>query len=218
MSVAERDRGIAAVGAEGATLRTYSIPRASASRGTPVWQVVLYVSPASCLAAAVLAVLLCFLAEFITARRPDIIRPLSGSLLAVWVLLVLAVTVIPDGPPAGRFDQIYWLPGEGLIYGTAGMGSNEISMILKQEAANAIMFAPIAILAYYALRNPSRLLVLAGCAAFSCAIELIQWLEQAGRTADVDDLTFNSLGAAFGLAAVTIASIAMTRRNLHARA
>ncbi|MET8566031.1 VanZ family protein [Streptomyces flaveolus] len=163
------------------------------------------------------AVLLCFLAEFLMARRPDVIRPASGFFLTVWVLLVLAVTVIQDSPPAGRFDRIYWLPGEGLLYGTAGMGSNEISMIFKQEAANAIMFAPIAIFAHYALRATSRLSVLAGCAAFSCVIELIQWLEQAGRTADIDDVTFNSLGAAFGLAAVTIASIAMPRRRLHAR-
>ncbi|MGW3460803.1 VanZ family protein [Streptomyces olivaceoviridis] len=94
-------------------------------------------------------------------------------------------------------------------------------MIFKQEAANAIMFAPVAIFACYALRETSRLSVLAGCAAFSCVIELIQWLEQAGRTADVDDVTFNSLGAAFGLAAVGIASITMPRRRrrrrLHAR-
>ncbi|MGW8700111.1 VanZ family protein [Streptomyces eurythermus] len=183
-----------------------------------MWQVVLYVSPVSCLAAAVLAVLLCFLAEFIAARRPDAIRVASGFLLTLWVLLVLAATVIPDGPPTGGFDQIYWLPGEGLIYGTANMGSNEISMIFKQEAANAVMFAPIAILANYALRNPSRLLVLAGCVAFSCGIELIQWLEQAGRTADVDDLMFNSLGAACGLAAISIASIVIPRKRLRVRA
>ncbi|MFI2763604.1 VanZ family protein [Streptomyces echinatus] len=177
-----------------------------------MWQVVLYISPTGCLAAAALAVLLAISAEFIRSKWPDVLRFTASFMLAMWVLLVLFVTVLPEGPPVGGFDQIYWLPGEGLLYGTAGMASNELSMIFRQEAANALMFAPVALFGYYVLRRPSWLSVLTGCIGLSLVIETLQWLERSGRTADVDDVVFNSIGAVFGLAAVTVASFVVSRR------
>lgn len=175
-----------------------------------MWQVVLYVSPITCSIVGILTILACVAAEFLARRHGDVLRSAAAFFLMTWALLVLAVTVVPDGSPTGAYDQIYWLPGEGLLYGTAGMDSSEIMMVFKQEAANAIMFIPLAIFGYYASRRTSRRLVLAGCMGFSFLIELTQWLERAGRTADVDDLTFNSLGAGFGLLAITIASFAVT--------
>ncbi|MGW3312039.1 VanZ family protein [Streptomyces sp. NPDC001073] len=182
-----------------------------------MWQVVFYVTPVTCLAAIVATALFCLTVEWLSSRHPENVRSIARAVLSIWSLLVLAVTVIPEGPLGTDDGKIYWLPGEGLLYGTSGMDASEITMIFKQEAANALMFIPLSVLAYYSARRPSLYAILGSCVAFSFIIEFTQWLERAGRTADVDDLTFNTLGAVIGILAVTSASFAVARLSTPAR-
>ncbi|MFG2785939.1 VanZ family protein [Streptomyces prunicolor] len=182
-----------------------------------MWQVVFYVTPATCLVAIVATVLFCLAVERLSSRHPENVRSIARVFLSIWSLLVLAVTVIPEGTLGTDDGKIYWLPGEGLLYGTSGMDASEISMIFKQEAANALMFIPLSVLAYYSARRPSLCVVLGSCVAFSFIIEFTQWLERAGRTADVDDLTFNTLGSVIGALAVSSASFAVARLSAPAR-
>lgn len=182
-----------------------------------MWRVVFYVTPATCLAAIVATVLFCLAIERLSSRHPEKVRSPARVFLSIWSLLVLAVTVIPEGTLGTDDGKIYWLPGEGLLYGTSGMEASEISMIFKQEAANTLMFIPLCVLAYYSARKPSLYVALGSCAAFSVAIEFTQWLERAGRTADVDDLTFNTLGAVIGALAVSSASFVVARLSAPAR-
>ena len=182
-----------------------------------MWRVVFYVTPATCLAAIVATVLFCLAIERLSSRHPEKVRSPARVFLSIWSLLVLAVTVIPEGTLGADDRKIYWLPGEGLLYGTSGMEASEISMIFKQEAANTLMFIPLCVLAYYSARKPSLYVALGSCAAFSFAIEFTQLLERAGRTADVDDLTFNTLGAVIGALAVSSASFVVARLSTPAR-
>lgn len=182
-----------------------------------MWRVVFYVTPATCLAAIVATVLFCLAIERLSSHHPEKVRSPARVFLSIWSLLVLAVTVIPEGTLGTDDGKIYWLPGEGLLYGTSGMEASEISMIFKQEAANTLMFIPLCVLAYYSARKPSLYVALGSCAAFSFAIEFTQLLERAGRTADVDDLTFNTLGAVIGALAVSSASFVVARLSTPAR-
>lgn len=182
-----------------------------------MWRVVFYVTPATCLAAIVATVLFCLAIERLSSHHPEKVRSPARVFLSIWSLLVLAVTVIPEGTLGTDDGKIYWLPGEGLLYGTSGMEASEISMIFKQEAANTLMFIPLCVLAYYSARKPSFYVALGSCAAFSFAIEFTQLLERAGRTADVDDLTFNTLGAVIGALAVSSASFVVARLSTPAR-
>ncbi|MFJ9245383.1 VanZ family protein [Streptomyces sp. NPDC101776] len=182
-----------------------------------MWRVVFYVTPATCLAAIAATVLACLAVERLYSRHPDSVRSAARVFLSLWSFLVLAVTVIPEGTLGTDDGKIYWLPGEGLLYGTSGLDASEISMIFKQEAANALMFIPLCVLAYYSARRPSLYIALGSCVAFSFVIEFTQWLERAGRTADVDDLTFNTLGAVIGALAIGFASFAVARSGAPAR-
>ncbi|MCH0539879.1 VanZ family protein [Streptomyces sp. MUM 203J] len=71
-------------------------------------------------------------------------------------------------------------------------------MIFQLQIANAAMFVPMAALARFSVQQASVLEISAACLLASVAIEVTQFLMAAGRTVDVDDVLFNTVGGILG--------------------
>lgn len=139
-------------------------------------------------------------------ERPD---PLPGTVsrVARWSLVVLVVAVLavvfwPSRPAGGAQNGLQdWFAQQH----AAGTLPAWISFALVEFTANLLMFTPLGLLATLArpLRGPLRsaALALAGCAALSASIEMVQWLGFPDRTGDLRDVLANTLGALIGAAA-----------------
>jgi VanZ family protein len=176
-----------------------------------MWKVVLHITPTSTVIAALAIFLVCLFLNMLRERSQEFVTTASSVFLAFWGILVLAVTIVPIEPLGSGDGRVYWIPGEGLAFGLSGMDQSELLMIFKQEVANALMFAPLLICAFHALRIPSLHISTYSCIVFSVFIETVQWLERAGRTADADDVLFNTLGTLFAGSCVMIASNVTSR-------
>ncbi|PWI20238.1 hypothetical protein DI272_01040 [Streptomyces sp. Act143] len=87
-------------------------------------------------------------------------------------------------------------------------------MIVRLQLANAAMFVPFGSLLSFTFR-PARKAVPARatcvCLGFSVLIEGVQFVMAAGRTVDVDDVLFNTLGGLLG-AGVAVAGVQVFAR------
>lgn len=120
----------------------------------------------------------------------------AKAFFGISVVAVLAVTLLDGATPAtAEWRSVNVVPGETI----AGQWHNlSRSTGLLNIAGNVVLFSPVA----YFLRLGWRcnsLIVMALCAGMSLAIELVQ--HQTGRSADIDDLILNTVGALLGLLA-----------------
>ncbi|MFF1695135.1 VanZ family protein [Streptomyces sp. NPDC058257] len=85
-------------------------------------------------------------------------------------------------------------------------------MIVVLQVANAAMFVPLGLFAYAAARRPSPTGIVLGCLTLSVTIEAVQFVMNAGRVVDIDDVMFNTVGALIGCLLARVAW-AMTGRG-----
>jgi glycopeptide antibiotics resistance protein len=100
----------------------------------------------------------------------------SGRVLVACLVAIAAMTLVPLHGP----ERLELRPGDA-----TGLG----------DIANLLLFAPLG--GVFCLRRWSAAKTVATAAAISVAIELLQRIIP-GRTTSVDDVVFNTLGAAAG--------------------
>ncbi|MFF3763104.1 VanZ family protein [Streptomyces sp. NPDC001922] len=170
-----------------------------------MWQVVLLLTPFRVGLLVVVLFLGCCALEWNSDnwRRAKLL--FSRVIFYVCISLVLVATLSPTQPIGTGDTHIWWVPGEGTLFGSEYMSAGEREMLLRLRVANAIMFTPLAISGRYSFRGlPLKRIVAGGC-GLSFGIEIIQWVMRAGRTADVDDLLFNAAGACLGVLLIVLA-------------
>ncbi|UGY92833.1 VanZ family protein [Streptomyces gobiensis] len=180
-----------------------------------MWKVVLYLSPTTAALFVAAIVGLAALGAWWYGREDGGRAVLTARvLLAAWAVLVLMATITPTQPLGTGGYDISWVPGGGLWESGGngyGLFPEERDMLLRQQAANAAMFVSLAaLLAFSAPRWPPLALI-GSCLVFSVVIEAVQFVMAAGRTVDVDDVLFNTLGGALGVFAVRLAVYAVGR-------
>ncbi|MHC5257412.1 VanZ family protein [Streptomyces sp. UC4497] len=167
-----------------------------------VWEIVLHLTPLTVAGFLLLCAALPWAATALQARAREVVPVLSRALLVLCLLAVLAATLIPDQSlGSGGQRYVAWLPGEGLWggrMGTLGMGDMEREMILRLQLANALMFVPLGLLLVLASRQPRLGRAALACLVLSLLIEAAQYAMNAGRTVDIDDVLFNTLGGGLG--------------------
>ncbi|MER5972494.1 VanZ family protein [Streptomyces sp. NPDC002055] len=170
-----------------------------------MWQVVLYINPATVALFVVAVVALSATVAWWHHRSNGVLpRRAAGAMLAAWTALALAATIMPTQPLGTGGYDIFLTPGEGLWNsdeGGAGLFASEREMIVRLQIANAAMFVPLASLLSFCAPRWSAGRVVAVCLSLSVLIETVQFAMAAGRTVDVDDLLFNTVGAVLGVAA-----------------
>jgi glycopeptide antibiotics resistance protein len=124
--------------------------------------------------------------------------------LGAYVAGLAALTLGPL--PERLFDWAYLSLREIEIFESVRLGTVE-------RAANVLLFVPFGLLLCLALPRVPRLLVWAGCASVSFAVELYQW-GLPDRDASPVDIATNSLGAAIG---VLLAAGVLRRAGTNAR-
>ncbi|MFJ9127389.1 VanZ family protein [Streptomyces sp. NPDC102340] len=167
-----------------------------------MWEIVLCLTPLTVAGFLLLCAVLPWAAVALQARTREVVPVLSRALLVLCLLVVLAATLFPDQSlGSGGQRYVIWLPGEGLWggrMGTFGMSDTERDMILRLQLVNALMFVPLGLLLVLASRQPCLGRAVLTCLALSLLIEAAQYAMNAGRTVDIDDVLFNTLGGILG--------------------
>ncbi|MGH4028502.1 VanZ family protein [Actinomycetota bacterium Odt1-20B] len=128
------------------------------------------------------------------------------------MLVVLAATIAPTEPIGSGTRHVWLIPGDGLIgAGSADLFPEERRMILALSIANAAMFVPLAMFWHSAVRRPSIVRTLFGCFCLSMFIEMVQFVMNAGRVVDIDDVLFNTLGSLVGIILVSVSASLVAR-------
>ncbi|MGX1975361.1 VanZ family protein [Streptomyces kronopolitis] len=184
-----------------------------------MWQVVLGVTPASVVLFLALALAAALALALWTARAPGVRAPRTTArmLLAGWLLLLLAATLMPSQPIGSGDATVWWRPGEGLFELGAQLEPGELGMLVRRQIANAALFVPAPLLLRFAApRVPATAAFLLGV-GLCLVIETAQLLMRAGRIADVDDVICAAAGTVIGTGLALLAQLAvaaMRRRGL----
>jgi len=112
--------------------------------------------------------------------------------LALWLAGVLVATLEPMGAPM----QPNLVPLAGIIGTFVERG---FWFGIGQLIGNLLLLAPIGFLLPIVVPRLRWRGVLLWCLALTVGIEITQWLMNAGRQADIDDVWLNVAGAAAGL-------------------
>ncbi len=136
--------------------------------------------------------------------------------LGAWGLGVVAVTLFPlpyqheliESERSSQFlgNNLVPLATIGPVI-REGLDGSQLRVLV----ANVVMFVPFGFFAaLLPTRRPTALRVVMAAIVTSCAIELTQWLISSWlgytyRTADIDDVILNTLGAALGFIAFRLA-------------
>ncbi|MYR56761.1 hypothetical protein GTY54_11125, partial [Streptomyces sp. SID625] len=165
-----------------------------------MWKVILYMNTATVVVFMMVCVIAPWGAAALENRTRAVIPKLTRALLAACLFLILAATLMPtQSLDSGGPRFISWVPGQGLWDdGFHSMGAMEQEMALRLQLANALMFIPFGILLVFVTRQPRLGRGVALCLALSVMIEAAQYAMNAGRTADIDDVLFNTLGGLLG--------------------
>ncbi|WP_217549487.1 VanZ family protein [Streptomyces sp. GbtcB6] len=175
-----------------------------------LWRV-LFVSPAVAAMAAAGFAAFTVLGARRLRKAPDSTNRVLRLALGAWMLLVLVATLYPEQPLGSSHEPINWHPGEQ--FSSPGVDQFELDLLTRQYLGNAAMFVPLGTLGWLLTRR--SFLTFICCAGFSAAIESIQQIMAAGRSADIDDLLCNSGGALVGL---TLAAVSWLGIGLFERA
>lgn len=175
-----------------------------------MWQVLLYINPTIFfIFLAVVAVMSFVCAMWIYRNDGSRLVGVIRLALLLWIVVILRATVYSDAPLGSSTEQaISWIPGEGLWqpsgHALLGISSEERAMIFRLQAANAAMFVPLGALTLFSFPSLKASLAVAFCFLASVAVEVTQFLMAAGRVVDVDDVLFNTAGAAVGILIVQL--------------
>jgi glycopeptide antibiotics resistance protein len=149
-------------------------------------------------------------------------RGSSGATILAWCALtgavawILALTLLPIPIDPGlwrfqrRFGDVTLVPFRTIRMQLAfGLRESEARQLL----GNVALFVPFGFLLPAAVRTCRQLWVLlVAAAAFSVLIETLQAILP-GHTTDVDDVILNTVGAAFGFLAFSVAAWMLRRRK-----
>lgn len=131
--------------------------------------------------------------------RPDVVvRRTSGLALVLVILTIAAVTLVPTAS-AGQEQALNLVPGQRLLWPW------QSSVATGNILGNITLFVPLGFLLPLLLPRLKRLgpLLLVASAA-SAVIEALQYMLNVGRSADINDMLFNILGAACGWTALLL--------------
>jgi VanZ family protein len=124
------------------------------------------------------------------ATSSDVLQSLSADVaIASSVAAIFAITLIPTGAP----DDVDLFPFADIV---EALEPPVDTSVLLGAASNILLFLPFG--AALALRGLSSGKTALSGLVLSAAIELSQLLFISGRTASVDDLLLNALGAVLG--------------------
>lgn len=146
-------------------------------------------------------------------RNPSVVRhsrliALSAILLAAAFITVAFIVFSPAPPDIDGQQRLarwlahahqFWLP-------------RWVTFDVVEFAANIVMFLPLGFLGAVVFPRAKRL-VLAACALFSTAVELIQLVALPARQGDWHDVLANTLGAAAGIGVAILAGWATPDRG-----
>ncbi|MFJ6124566.1 VanZ family protein [Streptomyces griseoviridis] len=181
-----------------------------------MWQLVLYVNPFTVLLFVLGTVAFSLTFCRWSASRPDHGVKAARSLFRLCLAVVLVATLMPTEPIGSGVRNVWLTPGDGLVGpGVADLFPQERRMVLALTIANAAMFVPLGVLWYGIAKGAPALTAVTGCSLLSVGIEAVQFLMNAGRIVDIDDVLFNTAGAVIG-ALVAATAHALSRRNVRA--
>ncbi|MFF2812807.1 VanZ family protein [Streptomyces sp. NPDC058000] len=182
-----------------------------------MWQAVLVITPTTVvlflLGALALALGLALWAERAPYRAP---RTTARVLLAVWLLLMLVVTLAPVQPVGSGDATFWWRPGEGLFELGAQLEPGQVALLVRRLIAGTALFVPVPLLLRFAAPRWSAAGAFLLGVGLSVAIEVGQLLMRAGRVADIDDVLCAAAGTVTGAALALLAKLAAA--VLHHRA
>ncbi|MGG2462620.1 VanZ family protein [Streptomyces sp. RGM 3693] len=188
-----------------------------------MWQAVLVITPTTVvlflLGALALALGLALWAVRAPYRRAP--RTTARVLLAVWLLLMLVVTLAPVQPVGSGDATFWWRPGEGLFELGAQLEPDQVALLVRRQIAGTALFVPVPLLLRFAAPRWSAAGAFLLGVGLSVAIEVAQLLMRAGRVADIDDVLCAAAGTVTGAALALLAKLAVAvahRRALPRRA
>jgi len=128
-------------------------------------------------------------------------RVAAGLLLAIWLVGGLLVTLLPAHPAPGQVVEPNFIPLRTIGIYLANLDSR---FWVGQMVGNLLLLVPLGLLGPIVLPWMDRWVrVLVASLALSAAIELAQlWVPD--RSAEVDDVLLNVLGAIFGYAILSV--------------
>jgi len=130
-----------------------------------------------------------------------IVRLAAGVVLGVWVAGGLLLTLMPAHPAPGQIVEHNFIPLHTIGIYLANLDSG---YWVRQMAGNLFLLLPVGLLGPIVLPWMDRWLrVVVASLALSTAIELAQlWIPD--RSADVDDVLLNVVGALLGYAILSV--------------
>jgi len=133
-----------------------------------------------------------------------IVRLAAGLVLSVWLAGGLLLTLQPAHPAAGQIVEHNFIPLRTISIYLANLDS---PFWVRQMVGNLLLLLPVGLLGPVVLPWMDRWLrVLVASLALSCAIELAQlWIPD--RSAEVDDVLLNVVGAMLGYALLRVLRI-----------
>ncbi|GAA4779162.1 hypothetical protein GCM10023329_30360 [Streptomyces sanyensis] len=178
-----------------------------------MWRVILYLTPATVATALLLTLLGALGLRCAAARWPRTVGRIGSLALALWLALIAAATfTASDGSTGGSGGSLWLSPGmETLRADSAYVTAYEKEMVVRQWVANGLMFVPLPVLLATARPGLSAAKCLGLCGTTAVVVELVQWLGGNGRIVDLDDLLFNSIGAAVGVGFSVAAGLLLKR-------
>lgn len=141
----------------------------------------------------------------VTSRTTRVARWLLGG----YVLVVLALTLAPQGPVGGQRAARRAL--QPLVSALTG-GSASISGAETEALLNVLLFLPFGLLLPLALPRLAPVLVLLGAAALSLGVETVQSRLLDSRVPALQDVLHNAGGTAIGLV-LTLEAVRLTGRR-----
>jgi len=137
-----------------------------------------------------------------------IVRLAAGVVLGVWVAGGLLLTLMPAHPAPGQIVEHNFIPTRTISIYLANLDS---PFWVRQMVGNLLLLLPVGLLGPIVLPWMDRWLrVLVASLALSTAIELAQlWIPD--RSAEVDDVLLNVVGAILGYAVLRVLRIGSRR-------
>lgn len=124
-------------------------------------------------------------------------RPLMYALFALYLAVLLRLTVLRDG-----LLPLHLLQGGAndllpFAYYSRWLAKNPLNFLLREFLGNVVGFVPLGAFAYWRRPETGLSRVLLTGASASASIELLQYLLGVGRMS-TGDLLFNTVGAVLG--------------------